>query len=192
MNRRPPGLEAEEAVWGFLQFKTAEGLSPRTIECYECELRKWLEYQGELDVCLATSGQLLSYLIYLRTEFQPRHITGNNEQRLSSKTVCNGWVALAAFFHWVSEDFGTANPMKKVPAPKFTEPSIEPFKKEDIEAILKVCEYSDDAVTLGRWTFKMRRPSANRDQAIILMPLDAGLRATELCSLTILGIMSWL
>ncbi len=31
----------------------------------------------------------------------------------------------------------------------------------------------------------MRRPSANRDQAIVLMLLDTGLRATELCSLTI-------
>ena len=31
----------------------------------------------------------------------------------------------------------------------------------------------------------MRRPSANRDQAIVLMLLDTGLRATELCSLII-------
>lgn len=33
--------------------------------------------------------------------------------------------------------------------------------------------------------FVMRRPSANRDQAIVLVLLDTGLRATELCSLTI-------
>ena len=31
----------------------------------------------------------------------------------------------------------------------------------------------------------MRRPSSNRDQAIVLMLLDTGLRATELCSLII-------
>lgn len=31
----------------------------------------------------------------------------------------------------------------------------------------------------------MRQPSANRDQATVLMLLDTGLRATELCSMTI-------
>ena len=31
MNRRPPGLQLSKALQGFLQYKTAEGLSPRTI-----------------------------------------------------------------------------------------------------------------------------------------------------------------
>jgi len=33
MNRRPSGLKLDKAIPGFLQFKSAEGLSPRTLVC---------------------------------------------------------------------------------------------------------------------------------------------------------------
>jgi integrase/recombinase XerD len=45
--------------------------------------------------------------------------------------------------------------------------------------------YSREAQTEERHKFIMRRPSANRDQAIVLTLVDTGLRATELCSLTV-------
>ncbi len=38
MNRKSPGLEAAKAIQGFLQFKQADGLSPRTIENYNRDL----------------------------------------------------------------------------------------------------------------------------------------------------------
>jgi integrase/recombinase XerD len=78
-----------------------------------------------------------------------------------------------------------SNPMKKVPAPKFTEPPLEPFEKDEIERLLKVCDYCDEANTNDRRKFTMRRPTARRDRAIVLTLLDTGLRATELCSLLI-------
>jgi hypothetical protein len=31
MNRRPSGLKLDKAIPGFLQYKAAEGLSPRTV-----------------------------------------------------------------------------------------------------------------------------------------------------------------
>jgi hypothetical protein len=36
---RPPGLNAAKAIQGFLQFKSAERLSFRTIESYERDFR---------------------------------------------------------------------------------------------------------------------------------------------------------
>ncbi len=50
MNRRPPGLETDKTVQGFLQFKSAEGLSRSTIELYQRDLDRWLEYQGDMDI----------------------------------------------------------------------------------------------------------------------------------------------
>ena len=32
MNRRPPGLLLSKCITGFLQYKTAEGLSPNTLD----------------------------------------------------------------------------------------------------------------------------------------------------------------
>jgi len=90
MNRRPPGsktparrgkaLSSGTAVEGFLQSKTAEGLSPRTIESYRHDLQLWLEYQGEGELSRITTPLVTRYLNYLRTEYQPRRITGGNDR----------------------------------------------------------------------------------------------------------------
>jgi integrase len=63
----------------------------------------------------------------------------------SPKTVRNVWVTLSAFFHWVGDEFQIPNPIKMVPAPKFETPPVEPFRREEIEAILKVCGYTQEA-----------------------------------------------
>ncbi len=75
--------------------------------------------------------------------------------------------------------------MKAVPSPKFEKPPIEPFTKEEVEALLKACEYCQLAETTDRRRFTMRRPTAKRDRALILTLLDTGLRASELCALKI-------
>lgn len=52
-----------------------------------------------MDVAKVTPQQLRQYLTYLLTEYVPRRITGNNDVKLSPKTVRNVWVTLSAFFH---------------------------------------------------------------------------------------------
>lgn len=185
MNRRPPGLETVKAVQGFLQFKAAEGLSARTIKSYPRDLHQWMEYLGERQVGQIAAVDLRQYLAYLLTEYQPRRLTGHNEEKLSPKTVRNVWVTLASFFHWASDEFQITNVMKTVPAPKFEIPPVEPFKREDVEAILKVCDFCREAKTDDRHKFSMRRATGYRDKAIIMLLLDTGVRASELCALRI-------
>src|SRR5690606_7544624 len=57
MNRSSPGtskskvaLSLAKAIDGFLKFKTAEGLSQRTITSYEFTLGHWLKYIGDREV----------------------------------------------------------------------------------------------------------------------------------------------
>jgi integrase/recombinase XerD len=69
--------------------------------------------------------------------------------------------------------------MKNVPAPKYKMPDVEPFIQEEIECMLKACTYSREANTFIRKKYAMLRPTANRDQAIILTLLDSGIRAEE-------------
>jgi integrase/recombinase XerD len=75
--------------------------------------------------------------------------------------------------------------MKAVPAPRFEEAPVEPFTQQDIETLLKACEFCKEAKTTERQRFTMRRATAKRDRAIILALLDTGLRALELCALKI-------
>ena len=86
-------------------------------------------------------------------------------------------------FHWASEEFQIPNPMKSLPAHKFTSPEVESFTKEEIDALLKACDFCDEAGTDRRKKFTMNRATARRDRAIILTTIDSGLRASELCSL---------
>jgi len=76
MDRRPPGLLVEKAIQGFLQFKAAEGLSPRAIRSYGRDLRMWLEYHGNVEVEQVTTLDLRQYIFYMLKEYKPRRITG--------------------------------------------------------------------------------------------------------------------
>lgn len=140
---------------------------------------------GGCDLSQITTQELREYLNYMRNDYTPRRINGNNEQKLSRKTLRNIWISLSAFFTWASQEFEFPSPMKGVLAPKFTQAQVEVYTKEEIEALLKACEYCREARTDQRRKFTMHRPTARRDRAIILTLLDTGLRASELCSLRI-------
>lgn len=186
MNHRPPGsLPAEKAIEGFLNYKTAEGLSERTVESYQRQLQKWQEYMGKnKEVAKITTSELTGYLNWLRNEYVP-HSFGSAKERLSPKTVRNVWVTLSSFFTWAAREFKIPNPMKDVPAPRFKSPPVKPFTQAEVELMLKVCMYSREVKPGNRRAFVMRLPNGHRDQAIILILLDAGLRAMELCSLRV-------
>ena len=164
MNQRPQGLKVEKALAGFLQYKSAEGLAPVTVSGYEHDLKLWIEYQGDLDVLKISSQQILSFLNYLRTEYVPRRIAGDNSRKLAPKTVYNIYVSLASFFTWASREFNLSNPMKSIPRPRVPEDApVEPFKKEEVELLVKACDFCEEAVTDRRGKFIMQRSTAKRD-----------------------------
>ena len=206
-NRRPPGYlkKASPAVFGSWTWQKqekihepqtagldhfqsrhwlpavqscGEGLSVRTTDSYQRILAQWLERQKDVEVSSYTSLQLRDYLNYMRTEYVPKRITGNNDQKLSSKSIRNIYVGLSAFFHWASEEFQIPNPSKNLPGAQIHQPEVEPFTKEEIEALLKACDFCDEAGTDRRKKFTMRRATARRDRAIILTLIDSGLRAS--------------
>jgi integrase/recombinase XerD len=185
-NQRPQGLQADKAITGFLQYKSAEGLAPVTVDGYERDLKLWLEYQGELDIGKITSKHILSFLNYLRTKYVPRRITGDNSRKLAPKTVYNIYVSLSSYFTWASREFDIPNPMKNVPRPRVPKDApVEPFRKDEIERLIKACDFCKEAGTDRRRKFMMKRATAKRDKAILLTLLDSGLRASELCALLV-------
>jgi integrase/recombinase XerD len=98
MNRRPTGsLSLAKAMTGFLQYKTAEGLSPNTLQSYQRDLKLWLEYAGDILLHKITTSLLQDYFVWLRTDYQPRRITGDR-RALSAKTIRNFYISLSAFF----------------------------------------------------------------------------------------------
>jgi integrase/recombinase XerD len=184
MNRRPSSIKASKTLVGFLQVKAAEACSPRTLVSYRQHLELWIEYAGDPELARVRTADLRAYLAWLATEYRPHRLSGNT-QPLSPKTVRNVWITLAAFFSWASSEFELANPLKGIPAPKFEPAPIEPYTREEISALLKSCQQSAEAQTKSRRRFQMRRPTAYRDEALVLVLLDTGLRAAEFCALNI-------
>ena len=109
MNRNPSGsLALNEALVGYLYFKTAEGLSDRSLKSCERILKKWIEYCGDVEIKSITSKDITKYLTWLRFEYVPKRFNGD-KQALSPKTLRNIWIALSSFFAWASKEFGIEN-----------------------------------------------------------------------------------
>ena len=185
MNRTSSGsLSLSKAITGFVNYKMAEGLTLRSIDSYERLLMKWLEHQGDTPINKISANDLTGYLSWLRSEYVPQRLNGKT-QPLSPKTLRNIWITLSSFFTWATTEFKFANPMKEVPPPRYKKVPIEAFTQDEVFRMLKACIYSRECKTHDRRRFAMRRQTANRDQAIILVLVDTGLRALELCSLKI-------
>ena len=69
MNRNPSGLLFSQCIDGFVKYKTAEGLSQRTVDSYELVLKKWLEKMGDKPIGKVTPVDVRNHLAYLGTDY---------------------------------------------------------------------------------------------------------------------------
>lgn len=190
-NRAQSNLTISLCIDGFIKYKQAEGLQPRTVESYQWVLSKWLEWIGDEQIGKLTSADIRDYLAYLRTEYVP-HVFGRKKEanktgtaRISPKTLRNHWITFKSFFSWATVEFRIANLMSDIPAPKCKTAPVAAFSPEEITIILKACTYARESRPINRRSFVTRRPHAKRDEAMILFMLDTGVRASELCHLKI-------
>lgn len=138
-----------------------------------------MEFAGDVPINRIKTDDLRRFLIWLRTDYQSKRMT-SGDQPLASKTIHSIYLCLSVFCTWANREFDLPNPIKAIPAPKFEMAQIDPFSKEEVEALLKVCEYCKEVQPSNRRKFIMRRATAKRDQAVIFTLLDTGLRASEL------------
>lgn len=186
MNRKSSGSDMMlgKAIDGFLSYKEAEGLTARSLDSYKRHLEKWGEHEGEIEIGKIDSKKIIDYLNWMRSGYTPHRFSGK-EHPLSPKTIRNIWVTQSSFFRWAHMELSIPNPMQDVPTPRFKVAPVEPYTKDEIEKLIKACAYSREAMPYDRKKFAMKRPTSNRDQALILTLLDSGIRAMELCMLKI-------
>jgi len=113
-------------------------------------------------------------------------LNGMAARGLADKTILNAWVALSSFWSWAEADLGAAHVIRAgVQKPKARRPQIDPYSAQEVAAILAQVELGNEWETPAGKRVRSKRPTAARDRAILLVLLDAGLRAQELCDLTV-------
>lgn len=174
-------MKLSKAIEGFLLYKSGEGLSDRTTERYKGELLKLVEWGQDPEIEAITAMDLLKFLEYLRTEYKPKRWNGQ-DIGLSSQSIRNAWTALRSFYTWGEIMLDLPDVMRrKVPRPKVASKEEVPFTREEVQTMLAAVKPS-----------RAKKPRSGaryvqqlRDQAMILMLLDTGIRASEICSLIV-------
>lgn len=165
-----------DALEGFYLARTADGVSPHTLQIY-----KW----ALVPLCMALDNPEVSEITtYMLRRYLVDVIATEKYSQLSVQMIHR---CIKAFYTWAEVDLEIEKrPDRLLKKPVGKGREIQPFTLEEVERMIKVCDLTNVAETNGnRRIFQMHRSTAKRDRAIILLLLDTGIRAGEMCRLNI-------
>lgn len=160
----------------FAATKRTEGKTDKTISWYTAFLLQFLAFVGEAasiaDFSLPNARAFVAHLQSRDTRFENHPKSPAKEGGLSPYTI-HGYVrTLKSFSSWlVEEGFTQSNVLAKLKRPKLPQPLIEILSDNEINQLVAAINPN---CFLGA-----------RLYAIVLILLDTGIRASELCSLTL-------
>jgi len=158
----------------FVSTKRMEGKAPKTLTWYHGMLSKYAQHLGPdpklPDISLDSARGFITGLQNRTTRFTDHPNRPDEEGGLSAQTV-HGYVrALKVFGSWlVEEDFTAISPFTRLKRPKLPQPMIEILSDTEIKTLL---DQINPRCFLG-----------SRLMVIVLLLLDTGMRANELCTL---------
>ncbi len=164
---------------GFVVYNQTTGKSKATIGWYDWRLglfERWLGPDAKLaDVTIPTVRQYVADLQgrTMRCVDNPFINKGKGKPGTLSSAYIHSFVrALRAFASWLREDgYTEENRLRNLKPPKLQRKVVEPLSDEEVARLVSVFELSDGF--------------GARDFAIVWTLLDCGLRASELCNLTV-------
>ena len=156
-----------QAKEGYLLAVGARHLSEHTIRDYVNTLTKFSNFLNEdLPIEEITRHHIEAFLAA--------------QTKVTNKTLLNYHVGLSALWTWaVSEHIVPKHVVREVIPPKPEQKEIIPFTLVEIRAMLEVVGRN----STGQVNNKHMKDSADRNRAILLLLLDTGMRASELCGL---------
>jgi integrase/recombinase XerD len=163
-------MNLTKAIEGYRFASLADGKSPKTMQGYDWAFKRIVVFLDDPQVEAITKNDLKRLFNFLHTE-----------SGLSSSSIQSVWRTVRSFYNYASDELGIARPDKDIPMPKIDTKEITPFSEEDVKALLKACESTNFSNGIKVKQYAKKRPTANRDKALILLLLDTGLRVSE-CS----------
>jgi site-specific recombinase XerD len=172
-------MKITDGIEGFLLDLRAKHRSPHTLRHYEHKLRiwsQWMAEQGVTDLAEVTIAHLRAFILDVEQSSVSRRHPSRDEQegdpKVSDVTVYGYAQAIRTFCRWlVAEELLARNPAMRLAKPRVTKRHIPSFTQEHLQAMFTACDLH---TSLGF-----------RDYTLMLTLLDTGMRASELCGLTL-------
>lgn len=180
------GVSLAQAIDGFLLDCAARRLSAHTVRDYATTLRRFVGFVGE-DASLAQidATTIRRFMAFLGTPQAGGGAVAREARPLSKKTSLNYHTGLSALWQWaVGEGLVGRNVVREVEPPRPEKTVIVPLSQGDVKALLQACELTREYGREGQRVCSNARPTALRDKTLILVLLDTGLRASEVCGIT--------
>ncbi len=164
-------IKFSQALIGYELYARARHLSSNTIRDYQNTYYRFQNWLGDQDPNI--------------DEITPETICEfmAEQDEVSNKTLLNYHVGLSALWTWaLNEKLANEHIIHRVPRPKPEKRSVVPFEEHEVKAMLNVLGRSKPYHRPGCRTSDHSLPNVERNRAIILLLVDTGIRASELCS----------
>lgn len=170
-------MQLKDAIDGYW-LENRSRLSQNSYPSYQWAFDLLTNYIGpDHDLKAIASDDIRRFLTYLK-----------DEKKLAGKTRFNAWVVLSSFWSWAEREpaiKATHVIRGVVQQPTFTTKKIVPYTQAEVVAMIDACDRTASWTTRSGRTTHTPRDTALRDRAAIILLVDTGLRASELCSLKI-------
>jgi integrase/recombinase XerD len=166
-------MNLSQVVQGFFIVRRTH-LAATTITNYRYCFDKLLAYLGpDTPFIQIASDDIRNFVDHLRSA------------GLADRSVHDYITICSSLWTFAEKEFGFQHVVKGIEKPKYAEKLIVPFTADEIKALIKAAEWTSIWDTRTGKNARSKRPTARRDVAIIMTLLDTGLRASELCNLTL-------
>jgi site-specific recombinase XerD len=165
-----------QLVASFEVYNKTVGKSPQTVAWYNARLAAFARFVGDGcclgDVTIDRVRQFIVHLQECNTKNPNNRFVVNKEGTLSSSYIQGIVRALRAFATWLHDDgYTDTNVLKPLKPPRIQQKIVEVLTDEEVNRLVATGNRED--------------PFGARNFAIIWTLLDCGLRASELCGLTV-------
>lgn len=151
---------------------TISNLANDTKNWYHSKLTLFVEWCANCDIDLAdiTPKVMFRFLEYLQTRINPR------SKKVITTDTLHGYIkTIKLFLNWCAddEDYGqyiSKKNVRRIPLPKVEKKIVDTFTNDEIAAFFEAADKSN---------------MPKRDRSILSLLLDTGIRASELCTITI-------
>lgn len=178
-------MRISHAMQGYEIWWLSEGNSPVTITVYKSALLTLADYLADPEITQITEQDLQRFFAHLNSSYRPHR---SDAGQLSQASLHRYHKAVRSFFKWAEQEQGTGRPDLQFKTPRYANKEIIPYTEEQAQRLLRAAAKSQPVEKPDKKAYQFECANAARNQAILMVLLDTGIRPSELCRLRVADI----